>query len=233
MRAIERHKRKLLFAGTFSFVATCFLFPSSKDGAIATSSSSNLSSTSSSSLPSPSGETIKPPQPGSVDIFAGGSRSIAALAIGYAEGTLELDGSPTRAYRGHKDPGNAEENLGLFSWQAGGCNTPEECDQLGLKRLSSFYDRLSTMPGGAEVLSNLEAVLSYLDLSIQAPLAAADFPALYKKHRDVFTARFEAFRDPATGKLDTTLTGVGIATLEEDQKRRIDAIRRSIEAPGD
>jgi len=217
------HKRQavtILKLGLSAFALTYCSIPPQQDAVSAIAPMSSLSLPPAVAEPQAESQTVE------VDIFAGGIESVAARAIGHAEGNLNANGTLTSNYAGHTDPGNNERNVGMFSWQVGGCKTPEECDQLGLKRLLYFKEQLSTMPGGAAVLANDEALLSYLDLSIQAPLAAADFPKLFEQHGDILTARYESFRDPATGQLDTTLSGKGIATLEDDQRRRMDAIAR-------
>jgi len=157
-------------------------------------------------------------------LFVGGADSVVAIAIGHAEGNRTIDGGKTGLYSGHTDPGNGASNLGTFSWQTGGCSTPEECDKRGLERLEEYRAKLATLEGGDKVLANTEALVNYLDLTIQAPLAAADFPKLYAQHGDILKARVESFRNPATGQFETTLTGNGINTLDGDQKRRMDAI---------
>ncbi|MEO1208845.1 MAG: DUF2927 domain-containing protein [Cyanobacteria bacterium J06638_20] len=158
-------------------------------------------------------------------ILEGGTDSLAAIAIGNAEGTRNPDGSKTPLYQGHTDPGNSASNSGTFSWQAGGCSTPEECDQRGLERLQGALNDLSGMQGGDRVAADPEALINYLDLMIQAPLAAEAFPSLYARTGDILKARVESFRNPATGQFETTLTGDGINTLDGDQRRRMDAIK--------
>jgi len=221
MRAVIKHGETLATIGLSAFALTYCAIPPQQDAVSAIAPLSSLSLPPAVAEPQAESQTVE-----SADIFEGGIESVAARAIGHAEGNLNADGSRTSNYAGHTDPGNNKQNVGMFSWQVGGCKTPEECDQLGLKRLLYFKEQLSTMPGGAAVLANDEALLSYLDLSIQAPLAAADFPKLFEQHGDILTARYESFRDPATGQLDTTLSGKGIATLEDDQRRRMDAIAR-------
>jgi len=225
------HKRQavtILKLGLSAFAITYCAIPPEQEAVSAIAPVSSLSLPPAVAEPQAESQTVE-----SADIFEGGIESVAARAIGHAEGNLTANGTRTSNYAGHTDPGNKRQNLGMFSWQVGGCKTPEDCDQLGLKRLLYFEAQLSTIPGGTAVLANDEALLSYLDLSIQAPLAAADFPKLYEQHGDILTARYESFRDPATGQLDTTLNGKGIATLEDDQRRRMDAIARVLGLQGD
>lgn len=89
-------------------------------------------------------------------LFEGGADSVVAIAIGHAEGNRTIDGGKTANYSGHRDPGNSAANLGTFSWQTGGCSTPEQCDQRGLERLQQYREKLSTLPGGDKVLAILK-----------------------------------------------------------------------------
>jgi hypothetical protein len=99
--------------------------------------------------------------------------SVGSVAIGNAEGNLSGT-QKTANYQGHTDPGNGAKNQGMFSWQAGGCSTPAECDQRGLQRLQNFVPKLQQQAQKQGVKLDTEAMVNGADLVIQAPLAAND-----------------------------------------------------------
>ncbi|NJR70860.1 MAG: hypothetical protein HC771_21160 [Synechococcales cyanobacterium CRU_2_2] len=125
-----------------------------------------------------------------------GSDSPVAIAIGYAEGTRQADGSRTAAYYWHSDPGNAADNFGSFSfqhfrpqekavveqqtstddkrWAAARRALPELADRRQMLRLRQFHDQLLAQAKAKNLeLSPLE-LLNGLDLANQSELAALD-----------------------------------------------------------
>ena len=109
------------------------------------------------------------------DLFAGGADSLVAHTVGHAEGTRTADGSKTRAYYGHSDPGNGVWNLGSFSYQHE-ASSPEDADDKQLQRLKRQRDALRQKAAAARLQFSREEELNAIDLANQAPLAALDTP---------------------------------------------------------
>ncbi|NJK70542.1 MAG: hypothetical protein HC941_32235 [Microcoleus sp. SU_5_3] len=107
------------------------------------------------------------------DLFEGGSDSLVAKVVGRAEGTRATDGSRTRAYYGHVDPGNGQWNQGSFSYQHG-ARSPQEADEKQLRRLQTQAEIIRQQAGTNRLRLSLEAELNGIDLANQAPLAALD-----------------------------------------------------------
>ena len=165
--------------------------------------------------------------------------SLGSVAIGNAEGNLSGT-AKTQNYQGHTDPGNGAANLGQFSWQAGGCSTPTECDKLGLKRLQGFVPKMTEKAKQAGVKLDSEAIVNGADLVIQAPLAADDYITRLKQCQQqgkagseaVLCARTQSFINPATGRLDASGFGNNAHRLAHDQARRMGGIARTLKRAG-
>jgi len=176
------------------------------------------------------------------DLFAGGTDSLVAKAIGSAEGTRTPNGIRTPAYYGHVDPGNGVWNLGTFSFQHG-ANSPEDADQKQLKRLQNQADLLHQKAIEHGMTLSLEEKLNGIDLANQAPQAALGdkgYIDWLKQAHDlgmqgaeaVIWARTRSFIDPATGTWNAPGLGNNVAAIFDDQERRANAIFRAIEAHG-
>ncbi len=174
------------------------------------------------------------------DLFAGGTDSLVAKAIGAAEGTRTPHGIRTPAYYGHIDPGNGVWNLGTFSFQHG-ANSPEEADQKQLARLQTQAEVLQTKAIERGMTLSLEEKLNGIDLANQAPLAALGEEGyidwLKQAHElgmrgaeAVIWARTRSFIDPATGTWDAPGLGNNVGAIFDDQERRVNAIVRAIAA---
>ena len=170
------------------------------------------------------------------DLFAGGSNSLVARAVGSAEGTRTPNGGYTSAYYGHVDPGNGLWNLGSFSYQHGAVS-PEQADRKQLQRLKRQTKELHRQTRAKSLQLSLLEELNGIDLANQAPLAALDrgyvdwlFEAQSMELRErVVWARTKAFIDPDTGYWDAPGLGNHWDSIYRDQLRRYDAIARTLE----
>ncbi|MCY7273680.1 MAG: hypothetical protein LH702_08025 [Phormidesmis sp. CAN_BIN44] len=174
-------------------------------------------------------------------IFEGGSNSIVARTVGHAEGTRSVDGSKTRAYYGHVDPGNGVWNLGSFSYQHCDAScTPDEADDRQLRRLRSQSQVLAQKADSNGIRMTLEEKLNGIDLANQAPLAALDqggyvdwLRAAHQKgltgSNAVLWARTYSFLNPRTQTWDAPGLGNRYDSIAYDQERRRAAIASALE----
>lgn len=199
------------------------------------------SPSSSSSSPSPP----LPPSPPSLSLFHGNSDSLVARTVGHAEGTRTPDGSKTRAYYGHSDPGNGVWNLGSFSFQhcreaQYQCSTPEEADAHQLQRLQGQAEKLRQRAEAVRITLTLLEELNGIDLANQAPLAALGQPGYMEwlkkaqemglKDEDaVLWARVKSYWDPDLDGWNAPGLGNREPQIEHDQHRRLKAIARALE----
>jgi hypothetical protein len=196
--------------------------------------------------------TSKPPLVGSEGsnlsgqqaLFAGGSNSLIARTVGHAEGTRTPDGRKTRAYYGHKDPGNGVWNLGSFSFQHCGearyhCSTPEEADDRQLQRLQSQHTALQRRAGAAKLQMTLLEELNAVDLANQAPLAALSNQGYidrllqakqkgFKGQDAILEARVWSYWSPQKNRWDAPGLGNVEISIRHDQDRRLLAIARAL-----
>ncbi|MBW4483000.1 MAG: peptidoglycan-binding protein [Tildeniella torsiva UHER 1998/13D] len=105
-------------------------------------------------------------------LFEGGENSFMTIAIGSAEGTRRPDGSKTKYYREHTDPGNQVRNIGSFSFQHhGNAMSPAEADEAQLKRLLGQLDIVLADAEKMGLELSLEEVANLADLLNQSPWA--------------------------------------------------------------
>jgi hypothetical protein len=177
-------------------------------------------------------------------LFAGGSDSLVARAVGHAEGTRTPDGRKTRAYYGHKDPGNGVWNLGSFSFQhcrepRYQCATPEEADDRQLQRLQTQHAALLRRAAGAKLQMTLVEQLNGIDLANQAPLAALSEQGyidrlLQAKQKGfngqdaILEARVWSYWSPHKNRWDAPGLGNIEPSIRHDQERRLLAIARAL-----
>lgn len=151
------------------------------------------------------------------------------IAIGISEGTRTANGGYTRAYYGHKDPGNGVWNVGTVSGQQGGSPAGSDRRWMGTLTRQSMsvapiLQRIGLQPGTQgwnRVLFNV------LDLTVQAPAAARDFiaklPGVVRAGATIEAiakARADSFFNPATGRLDAGGFGNSYNRLFADQRSR-------------
>ncbi|MBD2073294.1 hypothetical protein H6F86_05210 [Phormidium sp. FACHB-592] len=173
------------------------------------------------------------------DLFTGGSDSLVARTVGHAEGTRTPNGSKTRAYYGHSDPGNGVWNMGSFSYQHG-ADSPEEADEKQLRRLERQAEVIRQKADAHRLNLSLEEELNAIDLANQAPLAALDTPGYIewlKKARDrgltgseaVLWARTQSYWNPRRNRWEAPGLGNTEDNISHDQNRRLTAIARALD----
>ncbi|MGI0490330.1 hypothetical protein ACN4EG_00850 [Alkalinema pantanalense CENA528] len=171
-------------------------------------------------------------------IFAGGENSLVARAVGSAEGTRRPDGGKNPAYYGHVDPGNAQWNLGSFSYQHGAAS-PENADDRQLRRLQRQDQIIRERAVQYGMKLGLQERLNAIDLANQAPLAALDrggyVEQLKAAKQDglsgeaaILEARVNSYRHPDTQQWDAPGLGNNESFIRHDQARRMDAIAQAI-----
>ncbi|MEO0409520.1 MAG: hypothetical protein AAF289_19425 [Cyanobacteria bacterium P01_A01_bin.135] len=188
----------------------------------------------------PAGQLEKPlPLPPELEpLFAGGSQSLVARAIGAAEGTRLPSGEQTDAYFGHIDPGNGVWNQGTFSYQHE-ADSPEEADRKQTQRLRRQMAELHHWAKAVDAPWGLEEQLNALDLANQAPLAALSTDGYLDRLQEAYAqgfngsdailqARVYAYLDPATNRWNAPGLGNTLESITADQKRRQSAIDAAI-----
>jgi hypothetical protein len=192
-------------------------------------------------LPSESPAIVTPPPrdtDSSQDLFAGGSDSLVARAVGTAEGTRTPEGDRTTAYYGHVDPGNRRWNLGSFSYQHG-ARSPEQADVAQLNRLQAQFAIIQAKADAHGLALSLPEQLNAIDLANQAPLAALAPEGYVDQLQQakaqglqgddaVLQARTEAFWDPDRQQWDAPGLGNQADSIRQDQARRLEATARTI-----
>ncbi|OUC16727.1 MAG: hypothetical protein B0A82_00435, partial [Alkalinema sp. CACIAM 70d] len=171
-------------------------------------------------------------------IFSGGANSLVARAVGSAEGTRRPDGGKNPAYYGHVDPGNAQWNLGSFSYQHG-ATSPEDADDRQLQRLQRQDQIIRERAAQYGMKLELQERLNAIDLANQAPLAALDRGGYVERLKAakqeglsgeaaILEARVNAYRHPDTQQWDAPGLGNNESFIRHDQARRMDAIAQAI-----
>ncbi|MBW4539178.1 MAG: hypothetical protein KME43_08520 [Myxacorys chilensis ATA2-1-KO14] len=171
-------------------------------------------------------------------LFEGGSDSLVATAVGSAEGTRTPNGGKTWAYYGHVDPGNAQWNLGSFSYQHG-ARSPEEADERQLNRLRRQFEMIRQTAELSGLKLSLEEQLNAIDLANQAPLAALASGGYIERLRQAYTEGFQgtdavlrartySYINPATRRWDAPGLGNTEYSISRDQARRLSAIAQAL-----
>lgn len=184
------------------------------------------------------------PLPPAQTLFAGGSNSLVARTVGHAEGTRTPDGRKTRAYYGHKDPGNGVWNLGSFSFQhcpeaRYHCSTPEEADDRQLQRLQTQHVVLLQRAAVVKLQMTLAEQLNGIDLANQAPLAALSNQGYvdrlaqarqkgFNGQDAILDARVWSYWSPQKQRWDAPGLGNIETSIRHDQERRLLAIARAM-----
>lgn len=171
-------------------------------------------------------------------VFAGGSDSAVSRTVGHAEGTRTPNGSKTRAYYGHSDPGNGVWNLGSFSYQHGAAS-PEEADEKQLKRLQRQTAVMNRIAKEVGIKLTLQEKLNGIDLANQAPLAALGELGYIERLQQakqrglkgaaaILWARTQAYWDPQKNRWNAPGLGNTEDGIAHDQERRMLAIDRAL-----
>ena len=152
-----------------------------------------------------------------------------SIAIGIAEGTRTPDGGMTKAYYGHRDPGNGVSNSGTYSAQQG--MSPAQSDVHWNGKLTRTQMRVAPLLEAAGIKRGTQGynrlMFNVLDLSVQAPAAVPDF--LYKipeilrggvTVEAIAKARADSFYNPRSKRLDAPGFGNNYQRLFRDQRSR-------------
>lgn len=167
-------------------------------------------------------------------LFAKGSESLVARAVGHAEGTRTAAGEKTQAYYGHTDPGNGVWNLGSFSYQHDAIS-PEDADDKQLRRLQRQAMQLRQQAASYNIALGLQEELNGIDLANQAPEAALDKGGYIDRLAEAYSrglqgadailwARTWSYLDPNTGQWNAPGLGNTLWSIRDDQERRRRAI---------
>jgi len=166
----------------------------------------------------------------SVPLAISSDRHPIMVAIGINEGTRTADGGYTRAYFGHRDPGNGKLNVGTVSGQQGG--SPQSSDRRWMGTLTNTAAKVASLLQRMGIKRNSvgfnRLLFNALDLSVQAtPPALSDFlkrlPRIIQAGvtiEAIAKARADSFFNPATGRLEASGFGNNYARLLADQRSR-------------
>jgi hypothetical protein len=165
-------------------------------------------------------------------MLSGGSDSAIAIAVGTAEGTRTPDGRVTAAYAGHTDPGNGARNQGSFSYQ-GVADSPQAADLRQIEKFKAVLlpKFLKLFKENSPEVRALWAIAC--DCFVQSEVACTAEDGFLDQISaftfefnppSIIEARYQAYFDPATGKLDASGFGNDPTRLRADQQRRTDAV---------
>ena len=155
-----------------------------------------------------------------------------AVHIGIAEGTRTINGGYTRHYKGHTDPGDSHWNRGTFSGGRGmGNASPQQVDRYWMRELTARSARIAPAIARAGLRPGTVGynrfMFNYLDLSVQAPLAADSFGAKLSSMKAgnwsievMAKARADSFYNPMTGRLEASGFKNNYSRLLGDQRSR-------------
>ena len=144
-------------------------------------------------------------------------------AIGLNEGTVDSLGRPTEARSGHRDTGDNQVNIGMYSASSGrqlaDFSTPDEADAYHDNQLDGVrenYQSVLARYGIPMTTTDYSLFLGNIeDLHIQAPAAVSDFAKSLREVIDlrltgddliaeVAYRRARAYINPETNRLETT-----------------------------
>ena len=153
------------------------------------------------------------------------------VMIGVAEGTRTAGGGYTKAYYGHRDPGDGNYNRGTVSGGRNNNLSPKQVDQKWMRILTSRSQQATPVLRAAGLQPGTagwnRVMFNVLDLSVQAPAAVGSFLSkLGQVRRQRFTveaiakARADSFFSPNSGRLDAPGFGNSYQRLFKDQRSR-------------
>ncbi|NBW81833.1 hypothetical protein EBR21_08770 [bacterium] len=159
-------------------------------------------------------------------------KSVLILAIGHAEGTINLDGSPTQAYYGHGDSGF--NNVGVFSCISCGTRGPVAADEYYLEnKIKPMRVRFEDAARGAMLPANHPMLAAaFFTLLTQSPLAATDRKGFLDRMaglkaqgislETLIQLSVDSYRDPDTNEFkDVARFNNDETRIRADQKRRL------------
>ena len=151
--------------------------------------------------------------------------------IGVAEGTRTPSGGYTKAYYGHRDPGDGNYNRGTVSGGRNSGASPGMVDVKWMGTLTNVQQRMRPQlikMGLAPGTQGYNRVMfNIMDLTVQSPAAAQDFVGKLIEVRGnnwtieaIAKARADSYINPATGRLDAPGFGNNYQNLIKDQRSR-------------
>jgi len=170
-------------------------------------------------------------------------KSVLILAIGHAEGTINVDGSPTKAYYGHGDSGF--RNVGVFSCIACGNRAPEEADVYYLEnKIKPMRMRFEAAARGALLPANHPMLAAaFFTLLTQSPQAATDRKGFLERMAslkilgisldNLTQVSVDSYRDPDSNRFeDVARFDNDEARIRADQKRRLTKVEAFLRGRG-
>lgn len=170
-------------------------------------------------------------------------QSILVLALGHAEGTIDLQGQKTQAYYGHSDSGF--RNVGVFSCISCGNRTPEQADLYFLKnKVQPVRARFETAARAALLPADHPMLAAaFFTLFIQSPAAATDRKGFLDRmaglkmtgiHFDnLLQTSVDSYRDPDSNRFeDVARFGNDESRIRADQKRRLTQVENFLRQRG-
>ena len=153
------------------------------------------------------------------------------VMVGVAEGTRTASGGYTKAYYGHRDPGDGNFNRGTVSGGRGSSASPRMVDRQWMGILTNVQQRMRgpLMAYGLEpgTAGYNRVMFNLIDLTVQSPAAAKDFAGKLAQIRQqgwtveaIAKARADSFFSPTTGRLDAPGFGNNYQRLFRDQRSR-------------
>lgn len=162
-------------------------------------------------------------------------KSVLILAIGHAEGTINLDGTPTQAYYGHGDSGF--RNVGVFSCISCGNRSPEDADAYYLEnRIKPMRMRFEDAARGALLpASHPMLAAAFFTLLTQSPEAATDRKGFLERMAslkmmgitldNLIQVSVDSYRDPDSNRFeDVARFDNDESRIRADQRRRLSKV---------
>lgn len=159
-------------------------------------------------------------------------KSLLILAIGHAEGTINLDGSPTKAYYGHGDSGF--RNVGVFSCISCGQRSPEDADLYYLEnKIKPMRSRFEDAARGALLPAQHPMLAAaFFTLLTQSPQAATDRKGFLERMsslkmlgitlENLIQTSVDSYRDPDSNRFeDVARFDNDESKIRADQRRRL------------
>ena len=109
------------------------------------------------------------------------------VAIGIAEGTRTASGGYTKAYYGHRDPGDGNANRGTVSGGRGAMRgmSPQQVDRVWMGTLTRMASAMAPRLQALGLMPNTQGwnrlMFNILDLRVQAPAALRDATGFLSK----------------------------------------------------
>lgn len=170
-------------------------------------------------------------------------QSLLVLAIGHAEGTIDIQGNRTKAYYGHNDSGF--KNVGVFSCISCGNRSPEQADLYYLeKNVQPLRVRFESAARAAMLPANHPMLAAaFFTLLVQSPEAATDRKGFLERmagmkmtgitFENLLQTSVDSYRDPDTNRFeDVARFNNDEGRIRADQKRRLIQVENFLKSRG-